>query len=132
MNDRHSTSAPDELVLQFLPASQNVGPARRAVGAFCRSGNHHALAGDAELLTSELMTNACRYSNGLVTLLAVRNTESLVVTVTDDHTGGEPILPIEQDLEQDAGRGLYLVDAIASAWGTTARTGGKSVWFRLP
>jgi hypothetical protein len=77
------------------------------------------------------MTNACRYSTGLVTVLALTNVAGVVVTVTDDD-GGEPLVSVEQDLERDSGRGLFLVDAIAGAWGTTAHDGGKSVWFRLP
>jgi anti-sigma regulatory factor (Ser/Thr protein kinase) len=95
-------------------------------------GQHESLADDAELLTSELMTNACRYATGLVTVLALRNTASVVVTVTDDHTSGEPLLAVEQDPGRDNGRGLFLVDAIAGGWGTTEHIGGKSVWFRLP
>lgn len=129
---RPETSTTDELVLQLLPLSRNVGLARRAVGEFCRSGNQHSLADDAELLTSEVMTNACRYSTGQITVLALRDTASLVVTVTDDDTAGEPLVPAEQNPERDAGRGLFLLDAIASAWGTMAHASGKSVWFRLP
>jgi anti-sigma regulatory factor (Ser/Thr protein kinase) len=128
---RLDTGATEELVLQFSPSKRTVGRARHAVGHFCRSGNHKSLADDAELLTSELLTNACRYANGLVTVLALRNTRSVVVTVTDDDILTEP-LRTEQDLERDAGRGLFLVDSIAGAWGTTVHSSGKSVWFRLP
>lgn len=128
---RRDTNAKSELVLQLSPSSLMVGQARRAVGELCRSGKHASLAEDAELLTSELMTNACRYSTGLVTVLALTNVAGVVVTVTDDD-GGEPLMSVEQDLERDSGRGLFLVDAIAGAWGTTAHDGGKSVWFRLP
>lgn len=131
-SDRQGMEATDELVLQFVPSSRTVGEARRAVGRFCRSGSLGSLADDAELLTSELMTNACRYSSGLITLLALSNTTTVVVTVTDDHTGADVPLPIAQDPGRDFGRGLFLVDAIAGAWGTVARNGGKSVWFRLP
>jgi anti-sigma regulatory factor (Ser/Thr protein kinase) len=130
--DRQGTSPTEELVLQFPPSPRTVGQARRAVGQFCRSGNHQSVADDAELLTSELMTNACRYSHGLITVLALRSLASVVITVTDDHTGGEALAPLEQDPERDSGRGLCLVDAIAGAWGTTPHAGGKSVWFRLP
>jgi anti-sigma regulatory factor (Ser/Thr protein kinase) len=132
VSDRQDTGIANELLMWLLASPRTVGQARHAVGQFCRSGHHESLADDAELLTSELMTNACRYSSGPVTVLALRNTTSVVVTVTDDDTGGEPLLPAEQDLERDTGRGLFLVDAIASAWGTTVRTGGKTVWFRLP
>jgi hypothetical protein len=39
---------------------------------------------------------------------------------------------LAQDPERDTGRGLFIVDAMASSWGTTPHTEGKSVWFRLP
>ena len=132
VSDRAYPSEKDELVLQLLPSELMVGQARRAIGQFCRSGKHESLAADAELLTSELMTNACRYSSGLVTVLALRNMTGVVVTVTDDDTGGEPLLAVEQDPERNSGRGLFLVDAIAGAWGTATHDAGKSVWFRLP
>src|SRR3954452_21399603 len=107
VSDRAHPGQKDELVLQLLPSALTVGQARHAVGQFCRSGKHGSLADDAELLTSELMTNACRYSNGLVTVLALRNVTGVVVTVTDDDTGGEPLLTVEQDPERDSGRGLF-------------------------
>ena len=128
-SDGTGTGATDELVLQFLPSARTVGQARRAIGQFCRAGNHQSLADDAELLTSELMTNACRFGNGLITVLALSNSASVVVTVTDDHTGNDELLPMQQVPERDSGRGLFLVDTIASVWGTTPHTSGKSVWF---
>lgn len=118
--------------MQLLPSPRTVGQARRAVGQLCRAGDHASLANEAELLTSELMTNACRHSSGVVTVLALSNAGSVVVTVTDDNTDEEPLVMVEQDPERETGRGLSLVDAMAGAWGTTAGNGGKSVWFRLP
>ena len=130
-SDQQSPGVADELVLQLWPSPHTVGQARRAIGEFCRSGAHANLADDAELLTSELVTNACRHSAGQVTVLALRNAARVVVTVTDDDTAHRPQL-ILADSGQDHGRGLMLVDALAGAWGTTAHAGGKSVWFRLP
>ena len=130
-SDRQATGVADEIVLQLWPSPDTVGRARHAIGEFCRSGAHANLADDAELLTSELVTNACRHSAGQVTVLALRNEARVVVTVTDDDTAHRPQL-ILADSGQDHGRGLMLVDALAGAWGTTAHAGGKSVWFRLP
>ena len=132
VRERQPRGFSGELVMQLLPMPRSVGQARRAVGDFCRSGRHAALADDAELLTSELMTNACRFSEGQVTVLALGNMTSVVVTVSDDDDGDQPLRIAAQDLDKDTGRGLFLVDAIAGAWGTRAHTGGKSVWFRLP
>src|SRR4051812_35600887 len=130
--DRSMAGSADELVLRLWPAPSAVGQARHAVGEFCRAGQHSAFAEDAELLTSELMTNACRHARGLITLLVLRDGASLVVTVTDDNVPDGPLEKLAQDPERDSGRGLFLVDAMAGSWGTAAHTAGKSVWFRLP
>lgn len=130
--DQPGKDRPSELVLQLMPSARTVGQVRRAVGDFCRAGEHAALADDAELLTSELMTNACAHSQGLITVVALRNGASVVVTVTDDDTDGRAQVPPSQDLQRESGRGLFLVDAIAGAWGTSAHADSKSVWFRLP
>ena len=130
--DQPDTGQTTELVLQLMPSARTVGQVRRAVGDFCRAGDHAAVADDAELLTSELMTNACAHSQGLITVVALRNVASVVVTVTDDDSDGQARVPPSQDPQRESGRGLFLVDAIAGAWGTTAHADSKSVWFRLP
>lgn len=52
--------------------------------------------------------------------------------MTDDNAG----LPLGRDADpqllDERGRGLLVVDAIASDWGTTRQGSGKCVWFRLP
>ncbi|MEU6226329.1 ATP-binding protein [Streptomyces sp. NPDC047042] len=51
----------------------------------------------------------------------------LRIEVTDTH----PALPVRRapGLEEDRGRGLLLVDALATCWGVSERPGpGKTVW----
>lgn len=131
-SDQIETGAEDELLLRLWPSALTVGQARHAVAKFCRDGTHDMLADDAELLTSELMSNACRHTVGLVTLFALRSDKGLVVTVTDDAVLDAPLHSSVPDPSGDSGRGLMLVDAIAGAWGTSLYAEGKSVWFRLP
>jgi hypothetical protein len=40
-------------------------------------------------------------------------------------------VPLRLDLSRDHGRGLAIVDALASAWGVEPRLLGKAVWFDL-
>jgi hypothetical protein len=51
------------------------------------------------------------------------------VAVYDD----DPALPVHRqpDAERPGGRGLHLLDRIATRWGAEPSDGGKVVWFEL-
>jgi anti-sigma regulatory factor (Ser/Thr protein kinase) len=111
------------------PDPGSVGRARRLIWRFvadCAAGVDRDAAG---LLTSELVTNAIRHAGTAVELLA-RVNASLRVEVTD----GRPELPVRA---RDApgfsvsGRGLCLVDELASRWGVLQDGASKTVWFEL-
>ncbi len=95
------------------------------------------LADDARLLVSEVVTNV--YQHTTTTLLAVDTTlhpDRVRVAVRDgDAYGAEAIRPRAAGPERDGGRGLALVDRLASRWGVTVHGGvqpsGKAVWFVL-
>ena len=86
----------------------------------------------AELLTSELVTNAVKYGppDGSITVRATNESGVLDVSVSDEsHRRPELRTP---DPSEVGGRGLLMVDALASDWGVRLHPGdGKSVWFRL-
>ncbi|WP_308425158.1 ATP-binding protein [Wenjunlia tyrosinilytica] len=87
----------------------------------------------AELLTSELVTNALVHTDDDALFVAVLTGEGparrLRVEVRDDtphraylrHPDGFAV----------SGRGLLLVQSLADAWGTRAHGGGKAIWFEL-
>jgi hypothetical protein len=83
----------------------------------------------ATLLTSELVTNAVLHARSAVDVTVRLVDGQLWVGVSDEDTGA----PIRKRYGPDAatGRGLLLVERIASAWGTEASPAGKVVWFRL-
>lgn len=84
----------------------------------------------AELLVSELVTNAVRHARGLTVMVSVRTDENVEAAVRDDDV--TPPVPRCPQPWEDSGRGLALVDALADAWGSCAAAGaGKWVWFRL-
>ncbi len=111
----------------------------------------------AELLTSELVTNALVHTDGgavvkaaisgaALTGAAVHARGRLRVEVRDFMTGhpapGGPgtdlgpvrdLVPEMSDIEKAAtsGRGLLLVHALSDGWGVRAHGVGKSVWFEL-
>jgi anti-sigma regulatory factor (Ser/Thr protein kinase) len=86
---------------------------------------------DAQLLVSEIVTNAVKYGRTDITLSVRLDSPGIGIVVRD---AGEqvPVLPKSPpDPDARGGRGLLIVDAIASAWGVTPNdsTPGKSVWF---
>nr|WP_309484153.1 SpoIIE family protein phosphatase [Streptomyces himalayensis] len=87
------------------------------------------LTDSVELLVSEVVTNAVRYTSRPVTLRLLR-TDVLRCEVGDD----VPELPrLRQARATDeGGRGLFLVNKLARRWGATRLSTGKVVWFELP
>ncbi len=81
------------------------------------------------LLVSEVATNALVHGSGEVEVSVVRGDRVVRVEVSD----GSSHLPRPRQVGPDAegGRGLALVSALASGWGTEAREGGKVVWFEV-
>jgi anti-sigma regulatory factor (Ser/Thr protein kinase) len=83
-----------------------------------------------ELLTDELVTNAIVHAHckSYLFVRAVRGVVRVEVTDPDER------LPSMATPDTDAvgGRGLAIVNGLASAWGIERATaGGKTVWFEL-
>ncbi|WP_459981887.1 ATP-binding protein [Nocardioides sp. AN3] len=81
------------------------------------------------LLTSELVTNAVHHGTGPVQLRLSRDDQGVRVEVADESSERPVLRPIDHDAHH--GRGLLLVDALASGWGVDSDKTGKTVWFRL-
>ncbi|MFJ6573698.1 ATP-binding protein [Streptomyces sp. NPDC091292] len=83
------------------------------------------LVDDAELLISELVTNGIRHGTGPeVVFRLVIGEEFLVLEVHD----GSPQLPRVRTAGpgEENGRGMFLVDALATSWGVSAD--GTTTW----
>ncbi|MDX6356719.1 MAG: hypothetical protein QOF98_3622, partial [Streptomyces sp.] len=87
------------------------------------------LGDTAELLVSELVTNAIRAASYEVQLRLMR-VGKLLVEVSDDNHNLPQLQPAEADDVQ--GRGLALVSHLSRRWGTSRKAVGKVVWFELP
>jgi two-component sensor histidine kinase len=107
--------------------SIEVRRARREVHDAC-AGLGAELTASAQVMTSELVTNALDHGRGLIVLTITRTPSRLHVAVTDE--GRE--IPRRVTPHGTRGRGLVLVEELSSDWGVDALpTGGKSVWFNL-
>jgi anti-sigma regulatory factor (Ser/Thr protein kinase) len=84
----------------------------------------------AELLASELVTNALIHTDHGAVVTATVEASTLRVEVRDFVAGmPAPHLPAA-DLGTN-GRGLVLVQSLADAWGVRTQGVGKVVWFEL-
>ncbi|MEX5707408.1 MULTISPECIES: ATP-binding protein [unclassified Parafrankia] len=84
----------------------------------------------AELLVSELVTNAVKYGRPPVWLLVELRPGLVHASVSDTST----TLPQRREADPDAegGRGLLVLDALAGSWGAVSVESGKYLWFDLP
>ena len=82
----------------------------------------------AELLTSELVTNALLYTEGPISVRLLRDRTLLCEVYDGSETVPRLRLAAEDD---DGGRGLRLVKELSNRWGTRRTTTGKTVWFEL-
>lgn len=86
--------------------------------------------GEVMLLADELTANALRHAGGATDVVIRGVPEAVCVEVTDSSS----VLPARRipAPNDDEGRGLLLVERLASAWGTyLPDSGGKTVWFEL-
>ncbi|MER7052882.1 MULTISPECIES: ATP-binding protein [unclassified Streptomyces] len=107
-----------------------VPEARRALRDLLRHWGRPGRSEIAELLTSELVTNALVHTDDDAVLTATVGPEGLRVEVRD-FVGGLPGPRAPEPEESTNGRGLVLVHSLADAWGVRPHGVGKSVWFRL-
>jgi anti-sigma regulatory factor (Ser/Thr protein kinase) len=102
-------------------------------------GLHH-LADTAELLTSELVTNAVQASQNsgiradlaavpVVLLWVTSDKASIVIHVWD----GSDEMPARRNAmaDEEGGRGLMLVETLSKDWGAYREDDGKVVWVQI-
>ena len=108
---------------------RTVGVARAAVQESCQRWGYGQLSADAELIVSELVCNAVRHAGTDIGLTLITRREGLRLEVSDSST--RPIRPRIATPSDEGGRGLALVDALASHHGVRNSPGGKTVWAEL-
>ncbi|MGV9572175.1 SpoIIE family protein phosphatase, partial [Streptomyces nigra] len=84
----------------------------------------------ALLVVSELVTNALVHTDGQVRLDLTLVGRRLRVAVADS-SPRTPVRPTSISWEATGGRGILLVEAMTTAWGTVPVSGGKQVWCEL-
>lgn len=102
--------------------------ARRLIGGLGDSVLDRGELDRAQVMVSELVTNAVLHGRGVIRLRASLDQDRLLVEVTDEGSGFERVVR-ERSFEDLHGRGLDIVDAESSRWGLYEGT--THVWFEI-
>ncbi|MET9034551.1 SpoIIE family protein phosphatase [Streptomyces mirabilis] len=108
---------------------RSVGRAREYARTQLTAWDLEPLVDTAELLVSELVTNALRYGEGEIRLRLLLD-RTLVCEVWDAGLV-QPRRRRARDTDE-GGRGLQLVGLLSASWGSRRTPRGKTVWFELP
>ena len=118
--------------LQAQP--EGVADARRHVRDRLDGLLSSEMVAEAELLTSELVTNAVRHAGlkerGVVNLEIDVDTDTVHVAVVDAGSGFDFTKIFEEPRDPRGGWGLFLVDKVSDRWGIDASP-PHSVWFEI-
>lgn len=127
--------APGDAVLRGVYGPRDIQATRRTVGQWARSCGLTGERVEAlELAASELATNSVRHGGGTGTVAMWLDGAAAIVQFTDSGTITDPLTGrFSPSLEQEGGRGVYLVNQLcdlvqirSSARGTTVRV---TTWF---
>jgi anti-sigma regulatory factor (Ser/Thr protein kinase) len=120
--------------LTLAPEPSSVALARLTLRAALWDWQIDHLADDAQLVITELVTNAIKFANSARAYIYLHKDDSasggtLVIEVIDDSQVFPAI--VDADADDESHRGLVLVDALCSEWGSDLVDDGKTVWAHL-
>jgi anti-sigma regulatory factor (Ser/Thr protein kinase) len=113
-----------------LPADpRSPAEARRLVSRSLLEWGLAGMLDAAALLITELVTNSVLHARSETELVVTADGQRLHVEVCD----ASPVVPrlVRHSLTAVTGRGIRLLDTLATGWGVVATGEGKCVWFAL-
>lgn len=115
-----------------LPPRPSSIPAARhfADAALASIGAEGSQRETARLLVSELATNVVLHAHTDMRLTVRPAHDRMRVEVRDDEPARPPA-PRKPAPMAVSGRGMVLVDALATSWGVNGNERGKTVWFEV-
>ncbi|MEY9995628.1 serine phosphatase RsbU (regulator of sigma subunit) [Streptomyces sp. V4I8] len=108
---------------------EEVGRARAVVREQLHDWGLERVADGAELMVSELVTNAVKNSHSRPVELRLVRGDTLLCEVDDDDHDLPTLL--NAGPADESGRGLRVVSVLAREWGASRTSTGKAVWFEL-
>lgn len=83
---------------------------------------------DAALLLTELVANGVFHARSSMRINLTLEHDLLRAEVRD----ASPFAPMQRDADEFGGRGVLILNSLASSWGVLGHPGeGKTVWFEL-
>lgn len=119
-----------ELEATFTWSGRSPARARRFVTDCLRAWACGDVVDDAALIATELATNAILHTRGGFAVVLTRRPEGTIRIAVRDASLGRP-RPRRAGPLEGSGRGLGIVDALATAWGVEPLSDGKVVWAEL-
>jgi anti-sigma regulatory factor (Ser/Thr protein kinase) len=113
----------------FLPVPEAVAALRRFVIDVLARWGEHDLVEDGALVASEMATNAVRHGDSPFRAVMGRS-DGVVRLGVEDVGPGWP-QKVSATLDDSAGRGLAIVEALAHRWGCDPVPDGKVIWAEL-
>ena len=126
---RTGRRADDATSRLLLAHPSSVATARKVVRDVLTVAEREDLLETAQLLVSEIVTNALVHAGTPIDFPASVGDAGLRVEVTDGSTQAPS--PRSYAAMAGTGRGLRLLQQLVDHWGTLARPNGKTVWFEL-
>jgi serine phosphatase RsbU (regulator of sigma subunit)/putative methionine-R-sulfoxide reductase with GAF domain/anti-sigma regulatory factor (Ser/Thr protein kinase) len=115
-----------------LPAdATSPGRARIFVADLLERWGLDGLIDSATLLTSELVTNAVRHAGTGMELAVSRTDDHTVRIAVTDRAPAVDVRVRSSGSDAEGGRGLFLVEQLATGWGSAVDDNAKTVWFEL-
>lgn len=119
----------DEMIAVLPPLATSAREARELSTDRCVHWGVGLLSGDVALVVTELVANAVRHAGTDIVLRLVPLADGIRLEVTDGST--RPLRRTVASTQDEGGRGLQLVDALATRYGVEADPAGKRVWAEL-
>ncbi len=113
---------------RFNHVAESVAAARRFAAEILRDADPEVLSA-VRLMVSELATNCIRHTGDHFELTIIATPEEIRVQATDLEAG-QPRLRVPKPTDL-SGRGLQIIDTLATSWGYEPLGSGKRVWFTL-
>src|SRR5262249_47449461 len=141
MCDRHSAlvalptrlgddDGPDHVARVFVAAPSAPHDVRAFVRSVLDAWGEGRLDGEAEIVASELASNAVRHARTPFRVSMTRRAATIRIAVRD--ASFDPPEHQQSDHSASGGRGGRLVAALSGTWGTDVEVDGKTVWAELP
>ena len=112
----------------LLPVAHSSVSARETLRTVLGSWADDGIRADAALLLTELVANCVRHARSPMQIRLTVEHDVLRAEVRD----GSVLNPLPREPDEHGGRGVLILDALASRWGVLGHPGaGKTVWFEL-